>query len=108
MQNSAYYLPRFHLLRNGWNLWSWNTAAFLLSFDWFLYRRMWFLALMFFSLHALYGWIVANTAAGLLANYLYCLDWHSRKDVLMGKDAPSTSRLAIGLSLSAQAALLIF
>ncbi len=37
--NSAYYLPRFYRMTHGGSKVSWNWAAFLLNFNWLLYRK---------------------------------------------------------------------
>lgn len=51
---------------------SWNWAAFGFGFLWFLYRKMYLWAALFFVLGlSLHVALLAMVAAGILANYLY-------------------------------------
>lgn len=45
-----YYVPRFNAMRRDQSSWSWHWPAFFVTWYWFLYRKMWGWAVLYFLL----------------------------------------------------------
>lgn len=61
-KNTAYYSSHFDRIKNSGGAVSWNWPAFLISSVWFLYRKMW--------LNAFLYWIVLPISLGTLSGVL--------------------------------------
>ena len=72
--NAHYYITRFrkYQLLGGRFEMSWNWCAFLFGFWWFLYRKMYFWAILgFLSLFLPWSVFLTQAVFGVLANWLY-------------------------------------